>query len=94
MEGDLDGLACILGRIIHRDIERCVVATDHISSRNSEVRCSSFSRNLRTIHIEIESTSLDGQTLARLIGELELGWSRVRDITGKGVGQGWQQKSY
>ena len=36
---------------------------------------------------ELEAVSLDGQTLARLIGELELGRSRVRDSTGKGIGQ-------
>ena len=37
---------------------------------------------------ELEAVSLDGQTLARLIGELELGRSRVRDGTSQGVGQG------
>ena len=36
---------------------------------------------------ELEAVSLDGQTLARSIGELERGRSRVRDNAGKGVGQ-------
>ena len=87
LELDLDGLACVLGRVLHGDVEGSLAVAGHIRFRESEIGGRSLDVSIGSDRVELVGSSLDGQANARGIGECEGSRSRVGNGTGQGVGQ-------
>ena len=88
LELDLDGLACVLGRILHGDVEGGIAVALHIHFREGEIGGRFLDVSISSNRVDLEGSSLDGQTGAWGVGECEGSRSRVGNSTGQGVGQG------